>query len=129
MICSYNKLVPLFLTWFLHLHVYYFTIWQGCFSTATQARALCKTDVCVSDIHFPQVFSGLSQQAWGNGIAVKRLQFRNVPAIDTQVFNRVVSCMETEKPKYSKPDWISEFEQATLTTHLELLSTPTQTAV
>lgn len=56
MIRFYNKTVPLFLTWFLHHHVYYFKIWQGCFSTAMQARALCKTDVHMSDIHFPQVF-------------------------------------------------------------------------
>lgn len=59
--------------------------------------------------------SGHSQQlcqdgAWGNGIALQRLQFRNMPAIDTQVFNRTVSCLETETPKYGKADWISEFE-------------------
>jgi len=59
--------------------------------------------------------SGHSQQlcqdgAWGNGIAVKGLQFRNMPAIDTQVFSRAVSCMETETTKYGKAGWISELE-------------------
>lgn len=51
--------------------------------------------------------SGHSQQlgqdgAWGNGIAVKRLQFRNMPAIDTQVFNRVCLAWKQRHPNTVK---------------------------